>query len=101
MSINTNVTSLFLQRQVKENINNLSVTFACFSPGMGINSAADDAAGLQISNKLTSQINGLTVVQCNPNDGISIAKTAKGGLKKSTKILFTMCDLSLRASDSS
>jgi flagellin len=73
ISINTNVTNLFLQRQLTDNTNKLAVTFTCLSSGMRINSAADDAAGLQISNRLTSQVNGLAVAQRNANDGISIA----------------------------
>ncbi|MBA6335745.1 flagellinolysin [Colwellia sp. BRX8-7] len=101
VSINTNVTSLFLQRQLTDNTNKLSVTFARLSSGMRINSAADDAAGLQISNRLTSQINGLAVAQRNANDGISMAQTAEGALTESTNILFRMRDLSLQASNGS
>lgn len=101
ISINTNVTSLFLQRQLTDNNNKLSVTFARLSSGMRINSAADDAAGLQISNRLTSQINGLAVAQRNANDGISIAQTTEGALSESTNILFRMRDLSLQASNGS
>lgn len=101
ISINTNVTSLFLQRQLTDNTNKLSVTFARLSSGMRINSAADDAAGLQISNRLTSQINGLAVAQRNANDGISIAQTTEGALNESTNILFRMRDLSLQASNGS
>jgi flagellin len=101
ISINTNVTSLFLQRQSTNNSNQLSVTFARLSSGMRINSAADDAAGLQISNRLTSQVNGLAVAQRNANDGISIAQTAEGALNESTNILFRMRDLSLQASNGS
>lgn len=101
ISINTNVTSLFLQRQLTDNTNKLSVTFARLSSGMRINSAADDAAGLQISNRLTSQINGLAVAQRNANDGISIAQTTEGALSESTNILFRMRDLSLQASNGS
>ena len=100
-TINTNVTSLFLQRQLTDNTNNLAVTFSRLSSGMRINSAADDAAGLQISNRLTSQINGLAVAQRNANDGISVAQTAEGALTQSTDILIRMRDLSLQASNGS
>lgn len=100
-SINTNVTSLFLQRQLTGNTNKLSVTFARLSSGMRINSASDDAAGLQISNRLTSQVNGLAVAQRNANDGISLAQTTEGALNESTNILFRMRDLSLQASNGS
>jgi len=101
LTINTNVTSLFLQRQLSDNSSQLSVTFARLSSGMRINSAADDAAGLQISNRLTSQINGLAVAQRNANDGISLAQTTEGALNESTNILFRMRDLSLQASNGS
>lgn len=101
ISLNTNITSLFLQRQLTDNTNKLSVTFARLSSGMRINSAADDAAGLQISNRLTSQVNGLAVAQRNANDGISIAQTTEGALSESTNILFRMRDLSLQASNGS
>jgi flagellin len=68
---------------------------------MRINSAADDAAGMQISTRLTSQINGLAVAQRNANDGISVAQTAEGALTQSTDILIRMRDLSLQASNGS
>ena len=99
ISINTNTTSLFLQRQLTDNSNKLSVSFARLSSGMRINSAADDAAGLQISNKLTSQVNGLAVAQRNANDGVSLAQTTEGALEEVTNILFRLRDLSLQASN--
>ncbi|PKG81136.1 hypothetical protein CXF85_20495 [Colwellia sp. 75C3] len=98
-SINTNITSIFLQRQQTDNSNKLSVSFARLSSGMRINSAADDAAGLQISNRLTSQVNGLGVAQRNANDGVSLAQTTEGALEEVTNILFRMRDLSLQASN--
>ena len=99
ISINTNTTSLFLQRQLTDNSNKLSVSFARLSSGMRINSAADDAAGLQRSNKLTSQVNGLAVAQRNANDGVSLAQTTEGALEEVTNILFRLRDLSLQASN--
>ncbi|MBA6233412.1 MULTISPECIES: flagellinolysin [unclassified Colwellia] len=96
-SIITNSTSLFLQRQMTDNSNKLSVTYARLSSGMRINSAKDDAAGLQISNRLTSQVNGLSVAQRNANDGVSLAQTTEGALEEVTNILFRMRDLSLQA----
>ncbi|WP_019027008.1 flagellinolysin [Colwellia piezophila] len=93
------MTSMFLQRQLAANSNNLAVTFARLSSGMRINSAADDAAGLQISTRLTSQINGLAIAQRNANDGISFAQITEGALNESTSILFRMRDLSLQASN--
>jgi flagellin len=98
-SINTNITSIFLQRQLVGNSNKLSTSFARLSSGMRINSAADDAAGLQISNRLTSQVNGLNVAQRNANDGVSLAQTTEGALEEVTNILFRMRDLSLQASN--
>ncbi|WP_281556974.1 flagellinolysin [Thalassomonas sp. RHCl1] len=99
LSVNTNTTNLFLHRQQTANANQLSTTFARLSSGMRINSAADDAAGLQISNRMTSQISGLSVAQRNANDGISIAQTAEGALEEVTNVLFRMRDLSLQASN--
>jgi flagellin len=69
--------------------------------GMRINSAKDDAAGLQISNRLTSQINGLSVAQRNANDGISIAQTAEGAMQESTNILQRMRELALQSANGS
>jgi flagellin len=71
------------------------------SSGMRINSAKDDAAGLQITNRLTSQINGLAVAQRNANDGISIAQTAEGAMSASTDILQRMRDLALQSANGS
>ncbi|WDE07499.1 flagellinolysin [Thalassomonas viridans] len=99
LSVNTNTTNLFLHRQQTANANELTTTFARLSSGMRINSAADDAAGLQISNRMTSQISGLSVAQRNANDGISIAQTAEGALEEVTNVLFRMRDLSLQASN--
>jgi flagellin len=71
------------------------------SSGMRINSAKDDAAGLQISNRLTSQINGLGVAQRNANDGISMAQTAEGAMQASTDILQRMRELALQSANGS
>jgi flagellin len=71
------------------------------SSGMRINSAQDDAAGLQISNRLTSQIEGLAVAQRNANDGISIAQTAEGAMSATTDILQRMRELALQSANGS
>jgi len=71
------------------------------SSGLKINSAKDDAAGLQISNRLTSQINGLNVAIKNANDGISIAQTAEGAMQESTNILQRMRELALQSANGS
>lgn len=101
LSLNSNINQLFIQRKLTEVNNNLATSFSRLSSGMRINSAKDDAAGLQISNRLTAQINGMNVAQRNANDGISFAQTAEGALNESTNILFRMRDLSLQASNGS
>ncbi|MEC8926108.1 MAG: flagellin, partial [Pseudomonadota bacterium] len=74
--VNTNVSSLNAQNQLTKSGNTLDQAFQRLSSGLRINSAADDAAGLQISNRLTSQVNGLNVATRNANDGVSVAQTA-------------------------
>lgn len=71
------------------------------STGFRINSAKDDAAGLQISNRLSSQVSGLGVAVRNANDGISLAQTAEGALQQSTNLLQRMRDLSLQSANGS
>jgi flagellin len=101
LTINTNVNNLFQQRQLKATSGKLGVSLERLSSGMRINSAKDDAAGLQISNRLTSQVNGLAVAARNANDGISMAQTAEGALEEVTNILFRVRDLSLQAANGS
>ena len=78
--INTNIQSIFAQRALARNTNALGKNFEKLSSGLKINSAADDASGLSIANKLTSQIRGLSVAYQNAADGISLVQTAEGGL---------------------
>lgn len=85
--VNTNVSSLNAQRQMMSSGNALDVAFKRLSSGFRINSAADDAAGLQISNRLTSQINGLDQAARNANDGISLAQVAEGAMDEITNSL--------------
>lgn len=99
--IQTNVSSLAAQRSLSRTNEALSTTFQRLSTGLRINSARDDAAGLQISNKLTSQINGLGVAIRNANDGISMAQTAEGALQETTNILQRMRDLSIQSANGS
>ncbi len=101
LTINTNVNNLFQQRQLSGNSSRLETSLNRLSSGMRINSAKDDAAGLQISNRLTSQVNGLAVAARNANDGISMAQTAEGALNEVTSILFRVRDLSLQAANGS
>jgi flagellin len=99
--IQTNVSSLGAQRTLGQTNEALSTTFKRLSTGLRINSAKDDAAGLQISNQLTSQINGLGVASRNANDGISMAQTAEGALQETTNLLQRMRDLSIQSANGS
>ncbi|USE38275.1 flagellin [Endozoicomonas sp. SCSIO W0465] len=101
ITINTNIPSLQAQMSLERAQNGLDTAMQRLSTGYRINSAADDAAGLQISNRMTSQINGLTVAARNANDGISIAQTAEGAMSETTSLLQRMRDLAVQsASDS-
>ncbi|RHW75959.1 flagellin [Colwellia sp. RSH04] len=84
--VNTNVSSLNAQRQLSNTGSALDTSFQRLSSGMRINSAKDDAAGLQISNRLSSQINGLNQGNRNANDGISLAQTAEGAMDEMTSM---------------
>ncbi|MHA6494556.1 flagellin [Pseudomonas borbori] len=101
LTVNTNIASLNTQRNLNTSSKALDVSLQRLSTGSRINSAKDDAAGLQISNRLSSQINGLNVAVKNSNDGISIAQTAEGALQQSTSILQRMRDLSLQSANGS
>jgi flagellin len=101
LTVNTNVSSLNAQRNLTKSGEGLATSMERLASGMRINSAKDDAAGLQISNRLTSQINGLAVAQRNANDGISMAQTAEGALNESTNILQRMRELSLQSANGS
>ena len=95
--VNTNVSSLNAQRQLMNSSNGLDTAFERLSSGFRINSAADDAAGLQITNRMTSQINGLNQAVRNANDGISVAQVAEGALQESTNMLQRMRELVIQA----
>ena len=97
--VNTNTASINGQRNLMGSSNGLENSMQRLASGLRINSAKDDAAGLQISNRLTSQINGLNVAVRNANDGISMAQTAEGALQESTNILQRMRDLSIQAAN--
>jgi len=101
LTVNTNVASLNTQRNLGSSSKGLDTSLQRLSTGFRINSAKDDAAGLQISNRLTSQINGLNVATRNSNDGISLAQTAEGALQQSTGILQRIRDLSLQSANGS
>ena len=101
LTVNTNVSSLNAQRNLNKSGQGLATSMERLASGMRINSAKDDAAGLQISNRLTSQINGLAVAQRNANDGISMAQTAEGAMQESTNILQRMRELALQSANGS
>lgn len=101
LTVNTNIASLNTQRNLNSASNKLSESMQRLSTGSRINSAKDDAAGLQIANRMTRQINGLNVAVRNANDGISMAQTAEGALQESTNILQRMRSLTLQAANGS
>ncbi|WP_407297028.1 flagellin [Stutzerimonas zhaodongensis] len=101
LTVNTNVASLNTQRNLNNSSNSLTTSMQRLSTGSRINSAKDDAAGLQIANRLTSQVNGLGVAVKNSNDGISMAQTAEGALQQSTNLLQRMRDLALQSANGS
>lgn len=99
ITINTNVASLNAQRNLGQSQGALNKSMERLSSGMRINSAKDDAAGLAISDRMTSQIRGLNQATRNANDGISLAQTAEGALQESTNILQRMRELSIQSAN--
>jgi flagellin len=99
MVINTNMGSINSQRQLTSTNNNLATSMERLSSGMRVNSAKDDAAGLAISNKMTSQIRGMTVAVRNANDGISLAQTAESAMGTMTETMQRMRDLAVQAAN--
>ena len=95
--INTNVASLRSQAAMVQNNQAMSKTMQQLSTGKRINSASDDAAGLSISTRLTSQINGLNQAVRNANDGISLLQTAEGATDEITNMLQRMRELSVQS----
>ena len=95
----TNNASLNAQRNLSNNMNSFNRTYQRLSSGLRINSARDDAAGLSISTRFTSQIRGLNQAMRNTNDGISLAQTVEGALQESTAILQRMRELSVQAAN--
>ena len=100
-TINTNVTSLIAQRNLSNSQNALATTMARLSSGLRVNSAKDDAAGLAIAERMSSQVRGMNVAVRNANDGISMAQTAEGALGKSSDILQRMRELAVQAANAS
>ena len=99
LMINSNIASLNAQRQLTSAGAELDQASERLSSGKRINSAGDDAAGLSIANRFTSQIRGLDQAVRNANDGISLIQTAEGALDESTNILQRMRELSVQSSN--
>jgi flagellin len=99
MRINTNIAALNSYNQLKNTQNNLSKSLSRLSSGKRINGAADDAAGLAISEKMGAQIRGLAMAQRNAQDGISMIQTAEGSLKETHSILQRMRELAVQSSN--
>ena len=95
--INTNVNSLVAQRSMVGNAKDLATSMERLSTGKRINSASDDAAGLAISTRMTSQTRGLSMAVRNANDGISLMQTSEGALNEVTDILQRMRELAVQS----
>ncbi|HDM8161382.1 TPA: flagellin [Vibrio harveyi] len=99
VTVSTNVSAMTAQRYLNKATNELNTSMERLSSGHKINSAKDDAAGLQISNRLTAQSRGLDVAMRNANDGISIAQTAEGAMNEATSVMQRMRDLAIQSSN--
>ncbi|WP_394252486.1 flagellin [Vibrio profundi] len=99
ITVSTNVSAMTAQRYLNKASSELNTSMERLSSGHKINSAKDDAAGLQISNRLTAQSRGLDVAMRNANDGISIAQTAEGAMNESTSVLQRMRDLAIQSAN--
>ena len=97
--VNTNVSSLNGQRYLSNVQNSLNTTYTRLSSGLRINSAKDDAAGLQIADRLTSQINGLNQGNRNANDGIALAQTIEGGVDEISNMLQRIRTLAVQSAN--
>ncbi|MDV9034069.1 flagellin domain-containing protein [Pseudomonas sp. RAC1] len=101
LTVNTNTTSLGVQKNLNRASDAVSTSMTRLSSGLKINSAKDDAAGLQIATRMTSQIRGQTMAIKNANDGISIAQTAEGAMQEQTNILQRMRELAVQSRNDS
>jgi len=97
--VNTNISALNAQRNLSKSQRNLNQAMQRLSSGLRINSAKDDAAGLAISDRMTSQIRGLNQAARNANDGISLSQTAEGALQETTNMLSRMRELAVQAAN--
>jgi flagellin len=99
LTINTNVASLNAQRNLGSSSMDLATSLQRLSSGLRINSAKDDAAGLAISERMTTQINGMNVAMRNANDGVSLAQTAEGSLDSVSSSLQRIRELAVQSSN--
>lgn len=99
LSVNTNVASLNAQRNLEGTGRKLNTALQRLSSGYRINSAKDDAAGLAITDRMTSQVRGLNQAVRNANDGISLAQTAEGALQETTNLLQRMRELAIQSAN--
>lgn len=97
--INTNISSMVAQRSLFTSENALAVSMARLTSGLRVNSSKDDAAGLSIAERMTSQVRGMNVAVRNSNDGISLAQTAEGALGKSGELLQRMRELAIQSAN--
>ena len=97
--VNTNVSSINAQRKLANSTLALNTSYQRLSSGLRINSSKDDAAGLQISDRLTAQINGLNQGNRNANDGIALAQTIEGALDETTNMLQRIRTLAVQAAN--
>ncbi len=97
--VNTNTSSINAQRKLSVSTRQLDTSYERLASGLRINSAKDDAAGLQISNRMTSQINGLTQGNRNANDGISMCQVTEGALDEVTNMLQRMRTLAIQSAN--
>ncbi|WP_019001799.1 flagellin [Succinimonas amylolytica] len=97
--VNTNVSSLNAQRMMANSTNSLDTSYKRLASGLRINSAKDDAAGLQISDRLTSQVNGLNQGNRNAQDGISMAQTAEGAMDEMVSMYQRIRTLALQSAN--
>ncbi len=97
--VNTNVSSINAQRKLANSTLALNTSYQRLSSGLRINSSKDDAAGLQISDRLTAQINGLNQGNRNSNDGIALAQTIEGALDETTNMLQRIRTLAVQAAN--
>lgn len=97
LTVNTNIASLAIQKNLNTAADAQATAMERIGSGLRINSAKDDAAGLQVASRLTMQVIGLSTAKRNANDAISIAQTAEGGLQESTNLLQRMRELAISA----